>query len=161
MAGSFRHCSPSPAGPICNANGKDAFHTTAVPNICHVMQVQDCFNGQRVFYKENSKLATIRRINGSSGELELAFDNGSTTKAHARLVEPAESGDQDPAQSGPMRPCPQCAAKMPATVNVCPACGFRYGVKQEKKPSRLLFVLVVLIMFVAVAYFVWRFRLAG
>ncbi len=123
------------------------------------MHIQDCFTGQRVMYKENGKLAAIRRIHGDTGELELAFDNGSTGKAHARLVEPATSPAPDGADSGPIRQCPQCATRMPVTLTVCPSCGFEYGRKRAKPPRNLMKVMVILMVLVAIAGAVWKYLL--
>lgn len=120
------------------------------------MQVHDCFTGQRVLHKESGKLATIRRIQGSSGELDLTFDNGSTTKAHARLVEPAVA---DVADSGPMRPCPQCATKMPVTLTVCPSCGFEYGMKRSNPPRSIMKFVVLVFVLMASLYAVWKYVL--
>lgn len=125
------------------------------------MKVQDCSTGQQVIHKESGKIATIRRIYGSSGEVELAFENGTTVKVHVRLVDPAASTEADATGSGPQRPCPQCAAKMPADATVCPACGFTYGVKSPKPPRRLMKSLAIAAVLSVVAYAVWKFVLAG
>ena len=125
------------------------------------MQVHQCSSGQRVIHKESGKTATIRRIYPSSGELELEFENGTTSKVHVRLVSPADQPDGEATEGGPSRPCPQCAAKMPVDAKVCPACGFQYGVRQPKPslgPVKLLLLVAVL---VAIAYGVWKYLLAG
>jgi len=121
------------------------------------MKVQDCFTGQRVINKENGNPATVRRIYGSSGELELAFDNGSTAKAHARLVEPAEASPET--ESGPMRPCPQCATKMSIDATVCPSCGFEYGVKRAPSRGSGVKILIIAIVVMVIAYVIWKYAL--
>ena len=125
------------------------------------MQVHQCSTGQRVFHKESGKIATIRRIFGNSGELELAFENGTTTQVHARLVEPADLSEVDAPNDGPLRPCPQCAAKMSITLTVCPSCGFKYGVKQSKPSHGLLKFLVIAAVLIPIAYWVWKYVIPG
>jgi len=123
------------------------------------MNFQDCFTGQRVAVKENGKIASIRKVHGN-GELELDYENGSTGKVHARAVEPAgaAAAAEQSDSSGPMRACPQCAAKMPTSETKCPKCGFEYGVKKSKGGG-FGKVVVILIALAAIAYAVWKFVL--
>jgi hypothetical protein len=122
------------------------------------MQVHQCSTGQRVLHKESGKLATIRRIYGNSGELELAFENGTTAKVHARLVGPAESMDEESAEGTPARPCPQCAAKMPSAARECPSCGFQYGVRKPRSSRGWVKYLLVAIILILAAYGARHFR---
>ncbi len=124
------------------------------------MHFQDCFTGQRVVHKENGKAATIRKVH-SNGEVDLDFDNGSTARIHARALVPAGAVDSSaqPAAGGPMRSCPQCAAKMPASETTCPACGFEYGVRKRRGSGGLARTLIIVIVLAAIGYAVWKFVL--
>ncbi len=123
------------------------------------MQVHQCSTGQQVIHKESGKVGTIRRIYGATGELELAFENGTTTQVHARLVEIADPSDGEAPDSGPLRPCPQCAAMMPVAVTLCPSCGFKYGVRQSKPSRGILKYLVIAAVLIPVVYWVWKYVL--
>ncbi len=124
------------------------------------MQIQDCFAGQRVVYKENGRSATIKDVDLQKAEIEIVFDNSARARVHPRLLEPslAEAGVES-APSGPMRPCPQCAAKMSASATTCPSCGFQYGVETPKQKSGVLKFAVILIALAGIAYAVWKYVL--
>ncbi len=122
------------------------------------MHFQDCFNGQRVVHKESGKLATIRKIH-NNGEVEINFDVGTTARVHARLLEPAGQAAAPQAKTAePMRPCPQCATKMPVSATICPSCGFEYGVKKRGTGGTAK-LLIVVIVIAAIAFAVWKFVL--
>ena len=120
------------------------------------MQVHECFTGQQVLHKESGKPAIIRRLYGSAGEVELAFENGTTAKVHVRLVEPVDVRSDEP-----RRPCPQCATKLAMTVMVCPECGFEYGAKTAAPPRRFLPTFLYFLVTFAAVYGVWKWVLHG
>lgn len=123
------------------------------------MHFQDCFTGQRVVHKESGKLATVRKVH-NNGEVELTFDAGATGKVHARILEPApQAASAAPKPGDPMRPCPNCATKMPASETKCPSCGFEYGVKKRGGGGGFVKFVVVLIILAAIGYAVWKFVL--
>jgi|ERR1051326_8458646 hypothetical protein len=123
------------------------------------MHFQDCFTGQRVVHKESGKLATIRKVH-SNGEVELTFDAGATAHVHARVLEPLAKAVAAVAKpDGPMRPCPQCATKMPVSETKCPSCGFEYGVKKSSGSSGIGKFLIVVIVLAGIGYAVWKFVL--
>lgn len=136
-----------------------AYHGTKSEN--ETMKIQDCRSGQAVVQKESGKNATIRRIYGSSGEVELSFENGTTARIHVRLIEPSSEAADAEVDSGPQRPCPQCAAKMPVTATICPACGFAYGVKTPAPSRNWALILPFVVLVGAAAYAVWKYALAG
>lgn len=125
------------------------------------MKIQDCRPGQAVIHKESGKPATIRRIYGSSGEVELSFENGTTARIHVRVIEPSAANEEAAEDVGPQRPCPQCAAKMPANATICPACGFAYGVKKAAPPRNWALIVTVAVLLAGAAYAVWKYLLAG
>lgn len=124
------------------------------------MQIQSCVTGQRVIYRENGKPGTIKEIHLDKNEIDLALDNGMRIRAHARLVDPI-TDDAAPTPTGPTRPCPQCAAKMPLDATICPTCGFQYGVKKAGGIPVAVKVLMVLIVLAVAGYVIWNFVLRG
>lgn len=123
------------------------------------MHFQDCFSGQRVVHKESGKLATVRKVHANA-EVELTFDSGATGRVHARILEPAAPNATAAATPDePMRPCPQCATKMPVLETRCPSCGFEYGVKTGGGGGGFVKFIFVLIVLAAIGYAVWKFVL--
>ena len=120
------------------------------------MNIQDCCKGLRVTYKNTGKSATVQYIDRNKGEIEIAFDNGMTARAHPSLLEPIMANQSDePAPTGPVRPCPRCAKPMHYQVSVCPHCGFLYGVTKSdgKAMARLVAFAVVVII---IGLIVWK-----
>lgn len=124
------------------------------------MLIQNCLKGQRVVCKENGKLATILSVSHNKGEILIAFDNAERRTVSSAVLEPAteeQAAQTKPSQ--PMRPCPQCATKMPIDATTCPKCGFRYGVKKRSPLAGVVKSIVVIIILVAIALVVWKFLL--
>ena len=124
------------------------------------MQIQSCFKGQRVLYKENGKLATILSVAHNSSKITIAFDNAERREVSAQALEPSSEEATRQSETGvPMRPCPQCATKMPVTETTCPNCGFQYGVKKGSVAGKVFKTIVILAILAAVAYAVWKYVL--
>lgn len=126
------------------------------------MQIQECFEGQRVRFRETGKSATIKEVHPDKNEVLIEFDNHMTSKVHPRSCEPLTEADATTpvATTGPTRACPQCAAKMPAEVTTCPKCGFAYGVKPAKSSSGLTVLIIALVIAAVAALVVWKFVVA-
>lgn len=124
------------------------------------MLIQNCQKGQRVIYKENGKPATILSVSHTAGKITIAFDNAERREVLPSALDPAdESAAAETKSSVPMRPCPQCATKMPLDVNVCPNCGFEYGVKKKSPAGKVFKLVVVLAILGALAYAAWKYLL--
>jgi hypothetical protein len=124
------------------------------------MQIQECFAGQRVMYRETGKAATVKEVDLDKREVHVVFDNASRAIVQARLLEPLQA--DEPAATGPtgpMRPCPQCGAKMPAAATTCLSCGFQYGVAQPRGGSGIAKFAAVVIILAGIFYVVWKFVL--
>lgn len=127
------------------------------------MQISECVKGQRVTYLEDGKPATVKDVFLDKREVLIELDNGSRVRVQARLIEPAgaEARTEDDAEpGGPMRPCPNCAAKMSVDATTCPKCGFQYGVKSGGTGGGGIakFVIIVIIL-AGAAYAVWKYVL--
>lgn len=124
------------------------------------MEIQACSEGLRVVSKETGKVATIKRVLLDKGEVDIEYDNGMTARVHTRIIEPAsadESSDGVPAATVPMRPCPQCATRMPVAATTCPSCGFQYGVKKPSGMPGIVKLLLAIIVLAGIAFVVWKF----
>lgn len=124
------------------------------------MEIQDCDTGLRVTHKETGKVATIKNVQIGKGEVDIEFDNGSIARVPPRLLEPA-SADQGGGfvSNVPMRPCPQCAEKMPVAATVCESCGYQYRVDGPKGMPGIVKALIAIIVLGAIAFVVWKFVL--
>lgn len=122
------------------------------------MQMSECVKGQRVTYLENGKPATVKDIFLDKREVLIEFDNGSRAHVQARLIDPAQAGEEAVA-GGPMRPCPNCAARMPVDATTCPKCGFQYGVRKAGcgAVAGIAKFIVIVAILAGIAYAVWKF----
>src|ERR1051325_628136 len=101
------------------------------------MLIQNCFKGQRVVYKESGRCATVLSVSHNVGKITIAFENAERKDVSPAALEPATAEASHKTESGiAMRPCPNCATKMPASESTCPNCGFEYGVKRSNAPDR-------------------------
>src|SRR5262245_18211757 len=102
------------------------------------MLIKDCFKGQRVILKENGKPATILSVSHTAGKITIAFDNAERKEVSSSALDPAGEEASRKTETGvPMRPCPQCASKMPINETTCPNCGFQYGVKRGSAAGKV------------------------
>lgn len=127
------------------------------------MQISECVKGQCVTYLENGKPATVKDVFLDKREVLIELENGSRVRVQARLIEPAEAEartEDDAEPSGPMRPCPNCAAKMSVDATTCPKCGFQYAVRKTGGAGGgIAKVVIVLIILAGAAYAVWKYVL--
>jgi hypothetical protein len=124
------------------------------------MLIQNCFKGQRVVFKENGKTATILSVSHTAGKITIAFENAERREVSASGLEPAGEEASHQSESGErMRPCPNCATKMPLAETKCPNCGFQYGVKKSSAAGKVFKSFVVLIVLAAIGYAVWKYVL--
>ncbi len=123
------------------------------------MLIQDCAGGQRIRYRETGRQGTIKNVYLDRNEVDIQIDGDTTTRCHPRLIELADGAPAVASPAGPQRPCPNCAAKMPAEVTTCPTCGFQYGVKTAKKSSGLTTLIIALLVAAVAALAVWKFVL--
>jgi hypothetical protein len=124
------------------------------------MLIQDCFKGQRVRYKENNKLATVLSVSHTASKITIAFDNAERRDVPPTSLEAADDAPPVAEKPGkPMRPCPNCATKLPLNVHVCPHCGFEYGVKKKSAAGKVFKAVVILAVLAALAYAAWKYLL--
>jgi hypothetical protein len=125
------------------------------------MEIQDCFKGQRVRHLETGRVATVREVSLNKHLVDIVFDNGNSAKVAPRMLE--ASGDSpaaaEDAPREPLRPCPQCAAKMPVSAITCAACGFTYRTEPKRGIPAVVKLIVILILLAAIAFAVWKFVL--
>jgi predicted nucleic acid-binding Zn ribbon protein len=122
------------------------------------MLIKDCFKGQRVVFKENGKPATILSVSHTAGKITIAFDNAERKEVSSSALDPAGEEASRQTETGvPMRPCPQCATKMPTNETVCPNCGFRYGVKKSSSAGKIFKTILLLAVLAVAVYAVWKY----
>jgi hypothetical protein len=128
-----------------------------------IMDIKDCFAGQRVLYKENGKAATVKEVLLHKNTVQLVFDNSAQQTVHPRFLQPlstreGEVEDVSSSSGGITNPCPACAAPMPVGSTQCGACGFAYRKKGSALGGVVKFV-VVLAVLAGIGYAVWKYVL--